>query len=181
MAKQLSKGPLGQLIWTQETFDFEIFVRFTSFVKIATLFTWTPFAKTWEFNICQTLANSQQICYSRHVLYFWTYLVLTKSPSTDTPTVLGNFSERLSTVFQALTEARLKQKKLASSTELGKRIYHRFILLPFCYHFAQDRRPELLIHFLSHTELLQLNFPKQPPVISGRHPLLSGQYSKVLK
>ena len=130
MAKQLSKGPLGQLIWTQETL--QIFARFTSFVKIATIFTWTPFAKTWEFNIYQTLANSRQICYSRQVLYFWTYLVLTKSPSTDTPTVLGNFSERLSTVFQALTEARLKQKKLASSTELGKRIYHRFILLPFC-------------------------------------------------
>ena len=156
MAKQLSKGPLGQLIWTQETL--QIFARFTSFVKIATIFTWTPFAKTWEFNICQTLANSRQICYLHQVLYFWRYLVLTKNPVTDTLTVLGNFQRASFDRLPSVDRGPTKTKKLASSTELGKRIYHRFILLPFCYHFAQDRRPELLIHFLSHTELLQLNF-----------------------
>ena len=47
MAKQPSKGPLGQLIELRRLR--RIFARFTSFVKIATLFTWTPFAKTWEY------------------------------------------------------------------------------------------------------------------------------------
>ena len=126
MAKQPSKGPLGQLIWTEETL--QIFARFTSFVKIATFLRGSLLQK--HGNICQTLVNSRQICYLRQVLYFWTYLVLTKNPATDSPTVPENFSECLRTVVHSLTEAKLKQKKLASSTEMRKWIYYRFILLP---------------------------------------------------
>ena len=131
MAKQLSKGPLGQLIWTQETNFRQIY----QFCQNRHSFYVDPFCKK-HGNICQTLVNSRQICYLHQVLYFWTHLVLTKNPATDTPTVLGNFSQRLSTVFQALTEARLKEKKIGFFYWVGKKNLPSFhfatLLLPFC-------------------------------------------------
>ena len=163
IAKPPLKGPLCQMIWT-----YRLFARFTSFVKIAALFTWTPFANTWEFNICQTLLNSWKICYLRQVLYFWTYLVLTKNPATDTPTVLGNFS-----VFGPSSirwqRSDLNKKKLASSTELRKWICHRFVLLP-C--IRQETPWFIAVHIQNYCSW---TFIKQLPVISDRHPLLSGQ------
>ena len=49
MAKQLSKGaPWPTNLNSRDFANFRQIHQFY-FVKIATLFTWTPFAKTWEY------------------------------------------------------------------------------------------------------------------------------------
>ena len=113
-----------------------------------------PFTKTWEYlpNFGEFSAN---LLFAPSTVFLDIYLSNKESSdwNSNGPREFQRVSSnRLPFVDRGRTYL-VNKKKLASSTELRKWIYHRFILLP-----CLRQRPELLIHFRSHTELLQLNF-----------------------